>query len=208
MNNLLKEKLRGVKEEIKVFNLKKESLNDKVKMQENFIEELETRSKENIEEKNGKIKTLQVEVDTHMEHNELTDANIAELVKKQEEVTGATEKLRTLGDLKGKISQKVSTITKEHKFFTDNVTCPTCTQPIEEEFRINKIEDAQNRAKELQAGFKQLEDTLKNEEERERHFTQLSKEITTLTHGISKNNTKRSGIGDSKNYRPTCKQKY
>ena len=86
-----------------------------------------------------------------MEHNELTDANITDLVKKQESVTGATEKLRTLGGLKGKIANKVATITKEHKFFTDNVTCPTCTQPIEEEFRINKIEDAQNRAKELQA---------------------------------------------------------
>jgi len=193
MNNIIKEKIRVVKEEVKVLELKKESLNDKVKMQENFIEELENRSKENIDEKNDKIKVLQIEVDTHMEHNELTDANISDLVKKQEEVTGATEKLRTLGDLKGKISQKVSTITKEHKFFTDNVTCPTCTQPIEEEFRINKIEDAQNRAKELQAGFKQLEDTLKNEEERERHFTHLSKEITKLTHGISKNNTKISG---------------
>ncbi len=193
MNNIIKEKIRSIKEEVKVLDLKKESLTDKVKMQENFIEELETRSKENIEEKNDKIKVLQVEVDTHMEDNELTDANIAELVKQQEEVTGATEKLRTLGSLKGKISNKVATITKEHKFFTDNVTCPTCTQPIEEEFRINKIEDAQNRAKELQAGFKQLEDTLKNEEERERHFTQLSKEITTLTHGISKNNTRISG---------------
>ena len=162
-------------------------------MQETFIEELENRSKENIEEKNEKIKVLQIEVNTHMEHNQLTDANISELVQKQEEVTGATEKLRTLGGLKGKIANKVATITKEHKFFTDNVTCPTCTQPIEEEFRINKIEDAQNRAKELQAGFKQLEDTLKNEEERERHFTQLSKEITNLTHGISKNNTRISG---------------
>ena len=162
-------------------------------MQENFIEELESRSKDNIEEKNDKIRILQVEVDTHMEHNELTDANIAELVKKQEKVTGATEKLRKLGGLKGKISQKVATITKEHKFFTDNVTCPTCTQPIEEEFRINRIEDAQTRAKELQSGYKELEQAIKNEEERERHFTTLSKEITTLTHGISKNNTQIAG---------------
>ncbi len=193
MNNLIKDKIRMVREEVRTLDLKKESIGDKVKMQENFIEELENRSKENIEEKNGKIKTLQIEVDTHMEHNELTDANITELIKQQEEVTGATEKLRILGSLKGKISQKVATITKEHKFFTDNVTCPTCTQPIEEEFRINKIEDAQNRTKELQSGFKQLEDTLKNEEERERHFTHLAKEITTLTHGISKNNTRISG---------------
>ena len=81
MNNIIKEKIREVKEEVKVLELKKESLSEKVKMQENFIGELESRGKEDIEEKNGKIKVLQVEVDTHMEHNELTNSNIDDLVK-------------------------------------------------------------------------------------------------------------------------------
>ncbi len=193
MNNLIKDKIRQSKEDIKVLNLKKESLKDKVKMQETFIEEIESRGKKNIKEKKDKIKALGVEVDTHIERNKLTEADISDLIKEQEDVTGATEKLRTLGGLKGKISQKVSTITKEHKFFTDNVTCPTCTQPIEEEFRINRINDAQTKAKELQSGYKELEEAIKTEEERERHFTNLSKEITKLTHGISKNNTQISG---------------
>ena len=56
--------------------------------------------------------------------------------------TGATEKLRKLGNLKGKISNKVSTITKEHKFFNENTVCPTCDQAIEETFRINRIKDS------------------------------------------------------------------
>ncbi len=111
----------------------------------------------------------------------------------REQSVGATEKLRKLAGLKGKISNKVSTITKEYEFFTDNVTCPTCTQSIEEEFRINKIDDAQNKVKELQSGYKELEVAIKEQEERERHFTTLSKEITKLTHGISKNNTHISG---------------
>ena len=128
-----------------------------------------------------------------MLRNENSEDQVKGLSEEQEKVTGATEKLRTLGNLKGKISQKVATITKEHKFFTDNTVCPTCDQAIEEEFRINRIEDAQNKAKELQTGYKELEDTLKKEEQRERHFTTLSKEITTLTHGISKNNTRISG---------------
>ena len=193
MNSLIKEKIRTVKEELKVLQLKKESLTDKVKMQEEFIEEIESRGKKNIEEKNDKIKVLGVEVDTLIERNEITESNVSDLIKEQEVVSGATKKLRTLGGLKGKISNKVATITKEHKFFTDNVTCPTCTQPIEEEFRINKINDAQSKAKELQSGYKELEEAIKTEEERERHFTQLSKEITKLTHGISKNNTRISG---------------
>ena len=193
MNTLFKEKIRASKEEIKVLSLKKESLNDKVKMQEKFIEQVENRSKGDIEEKNGKIKTLQVEVDTKIEHNQILESNMKEFVEDQEKVSGATKKLRTLGGLKGKISNKVSTITKEHKFFTDNVTCPTCTQSIDEGFRINKITDAQSKAKELQSGYKELEDAIKTEEERERQFTNLSKEITKLTHGISKNNTTISG---------------
>ena len=193
MNNVIKEKIRSIKEEIKVLSLKKESLSDKIQMQKKFIDEIEEQGKVRINDNYGKIKTLNIEVDTHMEHNELTDANITELIKQQEEVTGATEKLRKLGGLKGKISNKVSTITKEHKFFTDNTVCPTCHQTIQEDFRINKIDDAQNKAKELQSGYKELEEAIKNEEERERHFTALSKEITTLTHGISKNNTRISG---------------
>ena len=193
MNNIFKEKIRSIKEELNVLSLKKESLNEKVKMQEEFIEELENQSNKRIEDNKGKVKVLNIEIDTHIEKNELVQADVDDLTKSQEVLTGATKKLRELGNLKGKISQKVSTITKEHKFFTENTVCPTCTQHIEEEFRINKIDDAQNKAKELQSGYKELEEAIKNEEERERHFTALSKEITTLTHGISKNNTRISG---------------
>ena len=77
-----------------------------------------------------------------MLENEHTNDHVYKLTQDQEKVTGATEKLRTLGGLKGKISNKVSTITKEHKFFTENTVCPTCHQNIQEDFRINKIDDA------------------------------------------------------------------
>ena len=193
MNGLIKDKIRLIREEIKTLELKKESLTDKVSMQENFIEELEQQGKGRIEDNEGKIKRLNVEIDTHMEKNELLDADIIDLTKEQEKVAGATEKLRELGTLKGKISNKVTTITKEHKFFTKNTVCPTCTQDIEEEFRLNRIEDAQNKAKELQSGYKELEQAIKEEEEREHQFTNLSQEVTSLTHGISKNNTRISG---------------
>ena len=133
---------------------------------------------------------LSLESDTHMQKNSSIELDIAKLIKKQEEVTGASEKLKKLNNLKGKITQKVSTITKEHKFFTENTVCPTCTQDIEEEFRVNRIADVQNKAKELKKDYTDLEETIKLESERERHFTQLSKEITKLNHDISQNNTR------------------
>ena len=193
MNNIIKEKIRGIKDEVNVLSLKKESLNDKVAMQEKFINEIESQGKGRIKENREKITTLFTESDEYVSANEQLENNVFDLTKQQEEVTGATKKLRELGNIKGKISQRVSTITKEHKFFTEHTVCPTCEQEIAEDFRINKITDAQTKAKELQSGYKELEQAIKNEEEREHQFTKLSKEITSLTHGISKNNTRISG---------------
>ena len=194
MNYVVKDKIRKVRESIKVLELKKESLSDKVEMQKDFMEELESRGNDNIKAKNDNIKVLSVEVDTQLEMNQLLQGNIDEVIKEQEKVTGSPNKLKKLNNLKGKITQKVSTITKEHKFFKENVTCPTCTQDIEEDFRVNRIADVQTKEKDLIEGLKELEETIKSEEDRERQSTQLSKEITQLTHGISQNNTRISGL--------------
>ena len=193
MNTIIKEKIRQGKEDIKVLNLKKESLNDKVTMQENFIEELENRASENIKEKEGEIGKLLVEENKFMNDNIKIIEELDDFNKVLESYTGATEKLRKLGQLKGKISNKVSTITKEHKFFSENTVCPTCNQDIEENFRINRINDAQTKAKELQSGYKELEEAIKEEEERERQFTALSKEISKLNNDISQNNVRIAG---------------
>jgi DNA repair exonuclease SbcCD ATPase subunit len=193
MNSVIKEKIRLIKDEIKTLELKKESLNDKVKMQQEFIEELENRGNAKINVNNRKISDLMNEVELYMKENALTEEDVFKYTQEQEYVTGASDKLRRLGNLKGKISQKVSTITKEHKFFTENTVCPTCTQSIEETFRINRINDAQSKARELQSGYKELEEAIKEEEERERQFLTLSKEISKLTNDISQNNTKIAG---------------
>ena len=193
MNNILKDKIRVHKDQVKSLDLKKETLKDKMKMQQNFIDELENRGKQNIQSSNTKIVKLMNEVDQYMLENAKLEENLYKFTKDQEEVTGARQKLSKLNTLRGKLSAKVSAITKEHKFFMENTVCPTCTQDIEESFRLNKIEDVQNTAKELKEGFNELESTIKFEQERERQFNTLSQEIVNLTHGISQNNTRVSG---------------
>ena len=190
MTNIVKEKIRAVRDDVRTLTLKKESLQDKVRMQNEFIQEIESRSKEDITTKKGSISTLMEEVSEYMEQNTKTQTTIESRTKEQEKVIGAADKLSKLNTLKGQITQKVTTITEEHKFFNENTVCPTCHQDIEEEFRVNRISDVQNRAKELKDGYVKLEETIKFEKERERQFNVLSKEITKLTHGISQNNTR------------------
>ncbi len=190
MNHIIRDELRERKQQVKSLDLKKDNLSDKMTMQKKFIGEIEKQGHDQIDSNNQKIKVLGIENDTHIERNGLIEINIEELIKEQEDVTDSRNKLEKLNNLKGKITQKVSTITKEHKFFTDNTVCPTCSQNIEEEFRVNRIADVQTKARELQKGYKDLEESIKTEQERERQFNQLSKEITKLNHDISQNNTR------------------
>jgi len=193
MNSVIKDKIKACREDIRNLSLKKESVEDKLRMQKEFIDEVERLGKSDIKAKKEQIQELKDAQDKLLIDSLAIENQLQEKQKELEEYSGATSKLRKLGNLKGKISQKVTTITEEHKFFTNNTVCPTCTQSIEEVFRINRIKDAQDKAKELQSGYKELEEAIKEEEERERHFSTISKEVTTLTHEISQINTKISG---------------
>ena len=193
MNTLMKTKIKDQKDEIKTLELSKDNIKDKVEMQKNFIEELETQGKQRIQEKEGKINLLEDEIQQTSDETECLMKDVELFNNDLESFAGANKKLKKLNTIKGQITQKVATITKEHKFFTDNTVCPTCTQDIEEEFRVNRIADAQTRAKELQLGYRELEEAIQKEEEREHQFTKLSKEISKLNNGISKNHTIISG---------------
>ena len=194
MNTLIKEKIRTEKEKIRSLDLKRDNIKDKISMQENFIRELEEQGKDNITENQKKRDGLGDEICVLIMQTEDLEDKVYGLTEDQKEVTGTGEKLLKLNTFKGKLSNKVATLTKDHKFFSENVTCPTCTQSIEESFRLNRINDVQTKAKELKKGYDDLEKTIKDEQNRERHFNQLSKEITKLNNGISKNNTKISGF--------------
>jgi len=193
MNMIIKDKIRTVRDQVKTLELKKSSLKDKVQMQQNFIEELENQAQKNIADKESKIQTLMEEENDAMNLNIKLVEEMDDFQKVMRSYESSSAMLKKLGNLKGKISNKVSTVTKEHKFFNENTVCPTCTQGIEEEFRLNKIKDAHNKKEELESGFQELETAIQKEEERERQFLKLSKEVTKLTNEISQNNVKISG---------------
>jgi DNA repair exonuclease SbcCD ATPase subunit len=190
MKSLMKDKIRSHKEQIKILEASKENLKDKIKMQKDFIEELENLGNTNIKNNRKKIDQLFSEIDLYMKENSTVEESIFKYNKEQQEVANASSRVAKLINLKGKISQKVAMTAKEYRFFTENTVCPTCTQNIDEGFRLNRINVSQNKVEELQNSFKELEDSIKFEQERERQFIALSKEIIKLNHEISQNNTR------------------
>ena len=194
MGLLLKERVRSTNERIRELTIKKDLTDEKIDMQKSFISDLEETGKKDIEKKKEKLENIFVGIGTHRQTIEDTDKKLKSVNSNIESFSNSNKKLRKLGNLRGKLSQKVSTITKEHKFFKDNTECPTCTQSIEESFRLNKIDEAKSKADELKKGYEELEQAIKLEEEREQTFKKLSSEATKLTHEISKTNTRISGL--------------
>ena len=194
MGLLLRERVRSTNERIRELTIKKDLTEEKIDMQKSFISDLEETGKKDIDKKKEKLEKIFVGIGTHRQIIEETDKKLKGINDDMESFSNSNKKLRKLGNLKGKLSNKVSNITKEHKFFSENVSCPTCTQSIEESFRLNKINEAESKAKELKKGYEELESAIKLEEDREQTFKKLSSEATKLTHEISKTNTRISGL--------------
>jgi DNA repair exonuclease SbcCD ATPase subunit len=191
MAKILREKISKSSTEIKELTIKKELIEEKIEMQKNFIADLDKSGKKRIKDMKVKISTLLDDSSTLIGDN----SKYENLIKTKhqpelESISNATSSLRKMNTIKGKLEQKIKIITKEHKFFQDNVSCPTCEQDIEEDFRLNKIGDIEVKVKEINSAYKDLQKSINEEQKKEARFIDVSKQITELTNDISTNNFK------------------
>jgi len=194
MSTIVKEKIRAIRDELKVLELQKTNLKDKGQMLAKFIEDITKRGEANIEAKRETIKQYMFEQHELNVENDALLSKIEELNAELEELNDAGDKLKKLGPLRGKIQQKIATVSKNHKFFIDNDTCPTCTQSIDDGLRSEKTSELGKEGNKLSEGLKQLEETIAAEEERESKFLELSKESLSFNKKVSTNNTNHSNI--------------
>jgi len=193
MNEIVKSRIRCVKDDIRTLELKKESLKDKVDMQRDFIKQIEDQGKEDISYKEHQINALLMEENTYINKNEDCNKEVIDIQGRMETLEGATKKLKEFGAIEGKLSMKIAKVIKDQTFFDKNTVCPTCSQDIEERFRLNRISDFKNKAKELQEGYLKLQEAIEKEEIRESQFKQLSGDLSKLLNGITKNNSQING---------------
>ena len=112
MNAVIKDKIKNTNDKIKELSLKQSMTEEKVEMQKEFIESIEKSGNENIEKKKDKITSIVTYVDQLTAENGQKVLVVTENLQPQlEDLLDASKKLKKLSNLKGKISEKVSTIT-------------------------------------------------------------------------------------------------
>ena len=200
MNVLLKDKVRENNEQIKSLDYQLHLLGEKIDLQKKYMLELEKKTKEEITRKQNKIAELMTEEND--QHNEVArlSSEVEIHSKEMEDLSASKTKLKKLNTFLFKIQSKLNSCQKEHQFFTENHVCPTCTQDLSDDFRMNKIAEGEGELNNLQTGIEDLMDAIANEEERENEFTRLSQVVLSLNSSITQANYQitslRKTIGD------------
>ena len=150
MNNILKDKLGKLKEEIKDANYNLELTREKIDLQRKYIREIteintgQVDSKRaDISQHESEIETLQAECKQASDYIDEHNSEAERLVKK------LNDKKQTLLNYRHQFEQQVKTTVKDAKFYEDNAECPTCEQEIGEELRDRKINEAKTKAVKL-----------------------------------------------------------
>ena len=191
MGNILKDRVRENNDLVKQLSIKKDMIQDKIEMQKEFISDLDKRGREKIKEKQHKVAQLLTLSENLQKENVKNQKTIdTDLQKEAESLSKSNATIKKLSSVRSKLQQKMQNLTEDHKFFKENSVCPTCDQDIEEQFRLNKIGDIEDKARELNQAYSDLKSSIAEEQSKDKRFAEVSSMISELNNGISTNNTK------------------
>jgi DNA repair exonuclease SbcCD ATPase subunit len=143
----------------------------------------------NLNDLDGKKKTLEKNGEaSYQYHKKIEELNI-ELESYQDKVKYKDKeqaKLNKLSKLEAKIEQNLSTHKKNLEFFQENDNCPTCTQPLEAEFRGEKIAYEKGKLVTLNDGMKKLMEEIAKQEELITAMEKMSNKMYELNVDVSK----------------------
>ena len=107
----------------------------------------------------------------------------------QNELSGkenTEKKLKELEKLETKIEQNLDTHKKTLKFFSENDTCPVCTQSIDQQFKETKCNHETTKISKLELGLSQLVEELTKQSEKVNAFGKISQKIQDMNLEIAK----------------------
>jgi len=190
MNSIIKEKIRSANDVVRESSIKKDLVEDKIEMQKNFIADLDKRGKNRIQDKKKKIKELEDSIEVFFDMNNGSNFILESKHEKLKELSKSNKNLEKLKSIKLKLNHKIQQLSEDHKFFGSNTVCPTCTQEIENDFRLNKVGEIESKAYELKQAYDELHVSILEEEKRDNEFIEISKEVSRINNDISTTNTK------------------
>ena len=154
MNMILKEKVSKLKDEITQNSNDINLVNSKINAQKKYLRDIASVNEQFRKEKQEMISKTQEDIRT------LNDKNIALSKNVEKSLQPAIDMQSSVIKVKEKFEETIANINaqfkvvkKEHKFFSENDECPTCSQEIDLKLKQEKIKTTKERLNKLKIGL-------------------------------------------------------
>ena len=157
MNTLLKDRVSDLRQKDNDCNHLLHLSEEKLKLQESNIKNLELVHEDRVNEKLLKIKYNESKIEESKTQLELINKTVEDLSTSLEDVADIQDNLDSLKEIKIKLVERTRNLDKDITFFNKNEECPVCTQSLSDTFRTDKITSLSDKKTEITSGLEQVE---------------------------------------------------
>lgn len=154
MNTILKEKNLEVKNKLKENAHQLDLIKNSLDSQRKYIRDITQINEDEIRDRNRKIDELHDEIQLlntkNGEHSLFLEENATVISQKLKEYN---DKRTSILHNKSTMESQIKSIVKDSKFYEDNDNCPTCSQPIELEFKKQKVHECKAEATSIKTQY-------------------------------------------------------
>ena len=128
--SVVKSKLHTLKDEAAQLKIQIDNTKDKIVLHKKHLEELKKNTKEIVDAKKQEVVENNATLETLATELTEKETQIESLLLQVSDEDTSTKKFTKLNQLEAKIEANISKIEKDIEFYSDNSTCPTCDQEI------------------------------------------------------------------------------
>ena len=166
MAALLKDKIALNKNELQDIDYQLNLLDDKVKVQEDYISKVQENKDAQLLEIKEKIDETSKQIDEHKLSLDDFVSEADSLYEQCEPLESVSNRVQQFLTLEGQIEKKLTKLRKQLKFYQDNHICDTCGQEIPDDYREEKAQESNTAISETTSGLTQLEEQIQSKSER------------------------------------------
>lgn len=206
MNLILKGKLSQIRENIKSIRIDLKVTDEKIKLYETTLKNLQSNFEKNIEILDAKIKETVQEIEDLKGKIKLLNKQILQEGKKLEQYKITDEDLAELREKKADLTVNVNTLNEEIEFFNSNESCPTCKQAIDKGHKCHITDNKKAKLSMLATNVEELINaiswhgtTLKEKKATEEQIKELVREVKSIEREMANLEKVKTGYEQDRN---------
>ena len=206
MNLILKGKLSQIRENIKSIKVDLRVTEEKIKLYETTLKNLQSNFEKNIEILDAKIKETVKEIEDSKGKIKLLNKQILQEGKKLEQYKITDEDLVELREKKADLTVNVNTLNEELEFFNSNESCPTCKQAIDKSHKCHITDNKKAKLTKLATNVEELINAiswhgtiLKEKKATEEQIKELVREVKSIEREMANLEKVKAGYEQDRN---------